>query len=476
SITDRNRPNSKETNLVKVRTFSGNDNDDPIQWLKDLEQAVEPQDLNKAIIATRKVEAGNYYGTHTSETAWSTDKKNKLIEALVKQAEPQWKNRLRQQREVDEAPLTATPISQPMTDIGTSTSKAPGPTESSIGKLWRNQVNDYKSTLEEEPCRNERERKVSIKDKGFETEKKTYMMLAEGQVGRNCNNYEVESADEPYDLGYAHNYHLGAREAWWNLIEEEEYRIKERECIYLLENILTDPEEVKDEFEIDEELNSEEPITNSDTNDRQFDLYDDERYVGKFYEKEVRYMIILKLIVLKHREIDLASMNDKGDKDPWNNTAENISVIEKPSALFIGDKVWLYEASKEYNQNVKLAPKWKGPFYIYKEPITVEKKEKEKGKPMFVSGELLVYLKANYIRTPPLQKIKKKKAIIREQPYIDLVEANLAISDYNGKVKEIEPESDYENIMLDYSTPDIESSEEEIFKDIGNMIKDLVEY
>ncbi|CAG8690102.1 12232_t:CDS:1, partial [Cetraspora pellucida] len=63
---------------------------------------------------------------------------------------------------------------------------------------------------------------------------------------------------------------------------------------------------------------------------------------------------------------------------------------------------------------------------------------------------------------------RKKKAIIREQPYIDLVEKNLAISDYDEEVIEIESESDDENIMLDYLTSDIESSEEEIFKNIGN--------
>ncbi|CAG8683738.1 16697_t:CDS:1, partial [Cetraspora pellucida] len=66
---------------------------------------------------------------------------------------------------------------------------------------------------------------------------------------------------------------------------------------------------------------------------------------------------------------------------------------------------------------------------------------------------------------------RKKKAIIREQPYIDLVEENLATSDYDEEVIEIEPESDDEDIMLDYSTPDIKSSEEEIFEDIGNHDK-----
>ncbi|CAG8587948.1 13173_t:CDS:1, partial [Cetraspora pellucida] len=67
-----------------------------------------------------------------------------------------------------------------------------------------------------------------------------------------------------------------------------------------------------------------------------------------------------------------------------------------------------------------------------------------------------------------LQKIKEKKTIIREQLYIDLVKENLTISDYDEEVIEIEPESDDEDIMLNYSIPDIESSEEEIFKDIGN--------
>ncbi|CAG8793577.1 7615_t:CDS:1, partial [Cetraspora pellucida] len=47
-------------------------------------------------------------------------------------------------------------------------------------------------------------------------------------------------------------------------------------------------------------------------------------------------------------------------------------------------------------------------------------------------------------------------------------EENLATSDYDEKVIEIEPESDNEDIMLDYSTPDTKSSEKEIFEDIGN--------
>ncbi|CAG8640646.1 14582_t:CDS:2, partial [Cetraspora pellucida] len=143
---------------------------------------------------------------------------------------------------------------------------------------------------------------------------------------------------------------------------KEEYEIKERECIYLLENILTDPEEGKegayiigehfeieaeerfltttmdehttknrwyeeeeveaflatiwDELEIDKKLNGKEPITNSDTDDGQFDLYDDKRYVGEPYEKEVRYIMILESIVLEPRELDLVSIDDKRDEDP----------------------------------------------------------------------------------------------------------------------------------------------------------------
>ncbi|CAG8830233.1 19485_t:CDS:1, partial [Cetraspora pellucida] len=48
---------------------------------------------------------------------------------------------------------------------------------------------------------------------------------------------------------------------------------------------------------------------------------------------------------------------------------------------------------------------------------------------------------------------------------------NLVISDYDEEVIEIEPESDDEDIILNYSTPDIKSSEEEIFEDIGNYDK-----
>ncbi|CAG8443644.1 9928_t:CDS:10 [Cetraspora pellucida] len=594
SITDGNRPNSKETNLVKVRTFSGNDDDDSIasghlrgiaaEWYKDncdeitywkrdgaeensfhsllvtffttpekqhkwqlelntLSQGenekvdayatkfkkllscvdplpesytvrmflgglkgktatfvavTSPQDLNEAIVATKKVEAGDYYSTHTSETARSTDKKDELIKALVKQlpwakkrhrterpqhsngemrrlqqvrrvnyvtqdgedelynfkkrkqqaqtneypekrprlqAEPRWKNRLRQRREVDEAPLvnldnTSNPMEE---DIVRPILKPRRKHEPSVLLQYPNQrqilvqalqrllapqearlslnlksgywqvrmakedrektafvtrsglfefnvmpfglcnaltfdehlahlrevfrklkeaglkmniekCNFFKlnihflghmvghngirpdevkvkkeSTLEEEPEKNKRERKVSVEvdssennkilitiqppnewNEGFETEEETYTMLAEGQ----------------------------------DLTEEEEYEIKEGECIYLLENILTDPEEGKgdhfeieakeqflttianeymikngwyeekeveaflattwDELEIDEELNSEEPIMNSDTDDGQFDLHNDERYIGESYKKEEEIQEALK--------------------------------------------------------------------------------------------------------------------------------------------------------------------------------------
>ncbi|CAG8795847.1 22729_t:CDS:1, partial [Cetraspora pellucida] len=48
---------------------------------------------------------------------------------------------------------------------------------------------------------------------------------------------------------------------------------------------------------------------------------------------------------------------------------------------------------------------------------------------------------------------------------------NLATSDYDKEFIEIESKSNDKNIMLDYSTPDIESSEKEIFEDIGNYDK-----
>ncbi|CAG8765299.1 9555_t:CDS:1, partial [Cetraspora pellucida] len=50
-------------------------------------------------------------------------------------------------------------------------------------------------------------------------------------------------------------------------------------------------------------------------------------------------------------------------------------------------------------------------------------------------------------------------------------EKNLATSDYDKEVIEIEPESNDKDIMLDYSTFDIESSKEKIFEDIRNHDK-----
>ncbi|CAG8552725.1 6242_t:CDS:2 [Cetraspora pellucida] len=150
------------------------------------------------------------------------------------------------------------------------------------------------------------------------------------------NDFE-ESEDDSYDPGYSHNYHLGVGEAWWDLTKKEEYRIKKRECMYLLENILAEPkreepynrldenlqrpprnedrwtmkeaymvddcfeiengwyeeEEVEvflatiwNELELDEKLNDEEPVPNHIPGNEPFDLYDDKRYIGEPYEKE----------------------------------------------------------------------------------------------------------------------------------------------------------------------------------------------
>lgn len=46
-----------------------------------------PGNLNEAIVAARKVEAGEYYGTHTHEASMTPDKKDEIIEALVKQVQ-----------------------------------------------------------------------------------------------------------------------------------------------------------------------------------------------------------------------------------------------------------------------------------------------------------------------------------------------------------------------------------------------------
>ncbi|CAG8704389.1 15840_t:CDS:1, partial [Dentiscutata heterogama] len=64
---------------------------------------------------------------------------------------------------------------------------------------------------------------------------------------------------------------------------------------------------------------------------------------------------------------------------------------------------------------------------------------------------------------------KKTKTIIREQPNINIVFETLDNSNYE-KVTKIEPESDDDKeTIIDYSAPDIESSNEEIFKNIKNL-------
>ena len=64
---------------------------------------------------------------------------------------------------------------------------------------------------------------------------------------------------------------------------------------------------------------------------------------------------------------------------------------------------------------------------------------------------------------------RKTKVIIRKQSDIDLALETLNILDSEEEITEIEPESDNEDTILDYSAPDIENSDEEIFEDIENL-------
>ncbi|CAG8827357.1 21876_t:CDS:2, partial [Gigaspora rosea] len=55
-----------------------------------------------------------------------------------------------------------------------------------------------------------------------------------------------------------------------------------------------------------------------------------------------------------------------------------------------------------------------------------------------------------------------------EQPDIDIILETLNISDYEEKVAEVEPKSDDEKTIMDYSAPNIEN-EDEVFKNIDNL-------
>ena len=68
---------------------------------------------------------------------------------------------------------------------------------------------------------------------------------------------------------------------------------------------------------------------------------------------------------------------------------------------------------------------------------------------------------------------KKTKVIIREQSDIDLALETLNASDSEEEITEVEPESDDEDTILDYSAPDIENGDEKIFEDIENLDQDF---
>ncbi|RIB27353.1 hypothetical protein C2G38_2160736 [Gigaspora rosea] len=108
--------NSKENNYVRIKSFFGTENKDPIEWFDDSEHAVKTNNwngncrlqidlgylkevaadwyrkgmnaalvtvaalksLSKAITAARRVEVGNYYGQHNSKMAKQLKMKNEL--------------------------------------------------------------------------------------------------------------------------------------------------------------------------------------------------------------------------------------------------------------------------------------------------------------------------------------------------------------------------------------------------------------
>ncbi|CAG8545876.1 4355_t:CDS:2, partial [Dentiscutata heterogama] len=61
------------------------------------------------------------------------------------------------------------------------------------------------------------------------------------------------------------------------------------------------------------------------------------------------------------------------------------------------------------------------------------------------------------------------KAIIREQPYIDIVFKTLNISDNKEEVAKIESNSNYEKTIIDYSAPNIENEDKKEFEHINNL-------
>ncbi|CAG8748527.1 8367_t:CDS:1, partial [Cetraspora pellucida] len=82
------------------------------------------------------------------------------------------------------------------------------------------------------------------------------------------------------------------------------------------------------ELELDKELNNEKPVSNHIPGDKPLDPYDDKRYIGELYEKEVRYLIILELIALKTFDEDQTPTDDKQDEDSCS-IEEDKTVLEK---------------------------------------------------------------------------------------------------------------------------------------------------
>ncbi|CAG8752901.1 19724_t:CDS:2 [Cetraspora pellucida] len=77
------------------------------------------------------------------------------------------------------------------------------------------------------------------------------------------------------------------------------------------------------------ELRDEESTPNPILANEKLDPYDDKKYVGEPYEKEVRYKVILESIALETHNVDGTSTKDKKDENSCSMTEDEIALEDE---------------------------------------------------------------------------------------------------------------------------------------------------
>ncbi|CAG8790375.1 13372_t:CDS:2, partial [Cetraspora pellucida] len=151
----------------------------------------------------------------------------------------------------------------------------------------------------------------------LEPKEKTYIALVQEQGSEDWNDYKDKLEDETYDLGI----HITTTSELKKPVKKTftttlmDLQEAKTDGWYKEEEVEAFLATIWNKLKLDEKLNDEEPVSNHIPGDKPLDPYDDERYVGKPYKKEVRYSMILESIALETFDRDQTSTDDNKDED-----------------------------------------------------------------------------------------------------------------------------------------------------------------